>query len=132
FEPGTSIKYSCDPGYVLVGEESINCTSDGVWTPTVPKCKEITCPPPPVIDNGAHTGTPYVYNDSVTFKCDDGFTLKGSSEIRCKANDTWDPEIPVCEKGSLAPLLGGLSAGFVVLICLVSVTLYMILKHRIQ
>uniref|UniRef100_G1P1I2 Complement C3d receptor 2 n=1 Tax=Myotis lucifugus TaxID=59463 RepID=G1P1I2_MYOLU len=231
FEPGTSIKYSCDPGYVLVGEESINCTSDGVWTPTVPKCKvaecepigkylykkpqnqlirpdvnsscdegsrlgesvyqlcqgtipwfmeirlckEITCPPPPVIDNGAHTGSssedflygttvtyscnpgpekgvefsligestihctkdgqergiwsgpaplcklslpavqcsrahiengyqisgkeaPYVYNDSVTFKCDDGFTLKGSSEIRCKANDTWDPEIPVCEK----------------------------------
>ncbi|XP_070252782.1 complement receptor type 2-like [Myotis yumanensis] len=236
FEPGTSIKYSCDPGYVLMGEESINCTSEGVWTPTVPKCKEaecepigkylykkpqdrvirpdvnsscdegsrlgesvyqlcqgtipwfmeirlcleITCPPPPVIDNGAHTGSssedflygttvtyscnpgpekgvefnligestirctkdgqergiwsgpaplcklslpavqcshaylengyqisgkeaPYVYNDSVTFKCVDGFTLKGSSEIRCKANDTWDPEIPVCEKDCQPP-----------------------------
>ncbi|XP_015427381.1 PREDICTED: complement receptor type 1-like, partial [Myotis davidii] len=232
FEPGTSIKYRCDPGFVLVGEESIHCTSEGVWTPTVPKCKvaecepigkylykkpqnqlirpdvnsscdegsrlgesvyqlcrgtipwymenrlciEITCPPPPGIDNGAHTGSssedfpygttvtyscnpgpekgvefkligestirctkdgqergiwsgpaplcklslpavqcshvyiengyqisgkeaPYVYNDSVTVKCVDGFTLKGSSQIRCKANDTWDPAIPVCEKG---------------------------------
>ncbi|KAK1329363.1 hypothetical protein QTO34_011547 [Cnephaeus nilssonii] len=175
FEPGASIKYSCDPGYVLVGEESIHCTSEGEWTPTVPKCKEITCPPPPVIYNGTHTGSssedfpygttvtyscnpgpekgvefnligertirctsngqergiwsgpaplcklslpavqcsrahiengyqlpgkeaPYVYNDSVTVKCDEGFTLKGSSEIRCKANNTWDPEIPICEK----------------------------------
>uniref|UniRef100_A0A8C8Y9F7 Complement C3d receptor 2 n=1 Tax=Panthera leo TaxID=9689 RepID=A0A8C8Y9F7_PANLE len=231
FEPGTSIKYSCDPGYVLVGEKSIRCTSDGVWTPTAPECKvaecepiekqvfkrprdqfirpdvnsscdegyrlggsvyqlcqgaipwfmerrlceEITCPPPPVIYNGKHTGSssenvpygttvtytcnpgpesgvefvligestircisndqergiwsgpapvcklslpavqcppahvangykisgkeaPYFYNDSVKFKCNKGFTLKGSSQIRCKANNTWDPEIPVCEK----------------------------------
>ena len=42
---------------------------------------------------------PYFYNDSVIFKCDDGFILKGSSQVRCKANNTWDPEIPVCEKG---------------------------------
>ncbi|XP_066117572.1 complement receptor type 2-like isoform X1 [Saccopteryx bilineata] len=180
FEPGTAIKYSCDPGYVLVGEESIRCTSEGVWAPTAPKCKEITCPPPPVIYNGTHTGSssedvpygttvtytcnpgpekgvqfnligehtirctgnnqergiwsspaplcklslpavqcshvhvengykilgkeaPYFYNDSVTFKCDDGFTLQGSSQIRCKDNNTWDPEIPVCEKGCQPP-----------------------------
>ncbi|XP_008593188.1 PREDICTED: complement receptor type 2-like, partial [Galeopterus variegatus] len=236
FDPGTSIKYSCDPGYVLVGEESIRCTSEGVWTPTAPQCKvaecepigkqlftkpqnpfirpdvnsscdkgyrlsesvyqqcqgtipwfmeirlckEITCPPPPAIYNGKHTGSssedvpygttvtytcnpgpergvefsligkstircisddqergtwsgpaplcklslppiqcsqahvangykisgkeaPYFYNDSVTFKCNDGFTLKGSSQIRCKANNTWDPETPVCEKGCQPP-----------------------------
>ncbi|XP_077013772.1 complement receptor type 2 isoform X2 [Tamandua tetradactyla] len=231
FDPGTSIKYSCDPGYELVGEEFIHCTSEGVWKPTVPQCKvaeckpigekvfkkpqhhfirpdvtsscdegyrldesvyqlcqgtilwfmeirlckEITCPPPPVIFNGMHTGSssedvpygttvtytckpgpesgvkfnligestilclsndreqgiwsgpaplcelslpavqcshahvvngykiagreaPYFYNDTVTFKCNNGFTLKGSSQIRCKANNTWEPEVPVCEK----------------------------------
>ncbi|XP_017381006.1 complement receptor type 2 isoform X1 [Cebus imitator] len=236
FDPGTSIKYSCNPGYVLVGEESIRCTSEGVWTTPAPRCKvaeceatekqlltkpqhqfvrqdvnsscdegyklsesvyqecqgtipwfmeirlckEITCPPPPVIYNGAHTGSsledfpygttvtyrcnpgpergvefsligestircmsndqergiwsgppplcklslpavqcsnvhvangyrisgkeaPYFYNDSVTFKCNNGFTLKGSSQIRCKADNTWDPEIPVCEKGCQPP-----------------------------
>ncbi|XP_008066499.1 complement receptor type 2 isoform X2 [Carlito syrichta] len=237
FDPGTSIKYSCDPGYVLVGEESIHCTSEGTWIPTTPQCKvaecepigrqlftkpqyqiirpdvnsscedgyrlsesvyqlckgivpwymeirlckEITCPPPPVIYNGTHTGSsskdfpygitvtytcntgpekevefsligestircisndqktgtwsgraplcklslpavqcshayvangykisgkeaPYSYNDSVTFKCNNGFTLKGSSQIRCKANNTWDPEIPVCEKETCQPV----------------------------
>ncbi|XP_057584225.1 complement receptor type 2 isoform X1 [Hippopotamus amphibius kiboko] len=231
FDPGTSVRYSCDPGYALVGEESIHCTSEGVWIPTAPTCKvaecepigiqvfekpknqyirpdvnsscdegyrlgesvyqqcqgttswfmeirlckEITCPPPPVIYNGVHTGSssedvlygttvtytcnpgpergvkfnligestircisndqemgiwsgpsplcklslpavqcshvhvangykisgkeaPYFYNDSVIFKCNDGFTLKGSSQIRCKAESTWDPEIPVCVK----------------------------------
>uniref|UniRef100_A0A2I3HBK1 Complement receptor type 2 n=1 Tax=Nomascus leucogenys TaxID=61853 RepID=A0A2I3HBK1_NOMLE len=237
FDPGTSIKYSCNPGYVLVGEESIQCTSEGVWTTPVPRCKvaecettekqlltkpqhqfvrpdvnsscgegyklsgsvyqecqgtipwfmeirlckEITCPPPPVIYNGTHTGSsledfpygttvtytcnpgpergvefsligestirctsndqergtwsglaplcklsllpvqcshvhiangrkisgkegPYFYNDTVTFECYDGFTLKGSSQIRCKADNTWDPEIPVCEKETCQPV----------------------------
>uniref|UniRef100_A0A2K5CJC9 Complement receptor type 2 n=1 Tax=Aotus nancymaae TaxID=37293 RepID=A0A2K5CJC9_AOTNA len=237
FDPGTSIKYSCNPGYVLMGEESIHCTSEGVWTTPIPRCKvaeceatgkqlltkpqhqfvrtdvnsscdegyklsgsvyqecqgtipwfmeirlckEITCPPPPVIYNGTHTGSsledfpygttvtyrcnpgpergvefsligestircmsndqergiwsgppplcklslpavqcsyvhvangykisgkgaPYFYNDSVTFKCNDGFTLKGSSQIRCKADNTWDPEIPVCEKETCQPM----------------------------
>ncbi|XDB58364.1 hypothetical protein AB1E18_011777 [Capra hircus] len=236
FDPGTSIRYSCDPGYVLVGEESIRCTPDGVWIPTAPickaaecepvgkqvfkkpknqfirpdvnsscdegyrlgesvyqqcrgtfpwfmeirLCKDITCPPPPVIHSGAHSGSssedvlygttvtytcypgpergvkynligestircvsndqgtgiwsgpaplcklslpavqcshvriangykisgkeaPYFYNDSVVFKCDDGFILRGSSQVRCKANNTWDPEIPVCEKGCQPP-----------------------------
>uniref|UniRef100_A0A8C9Q218 Complement component receptor 1-like protein n=1 Tax=Spermophilus dauricus TaxID=99837 RepID=A0A8C9Q218_SPEDA len=231
FDPGTSIKYSCNPGYVLVGEEYLHCTSEGKWTPTTPQCKvaeckpigtqlfqkpqhlfirpavysscgegyrlsenayqlcegtvpwfmeirlckEITCPPPPVIYNGRHTGSssedvpygtmitytcnpgpekevqfnligertirctstdgergtwsgptplcklslpdvqcsevsiengfktsikpaPYFYNDTVTFKCNNGYTLKGSGQIRCKDNDIWDPEKPVCEK----------------------------------
>lgn len=39
FDPGTSMKYSCDPGYELVGEASIHCTAEGVWTPAAPKCE---------------------------------------------------------------------------------------------
>ncbi|XP_051004130.1 complement receptor type 2 [Acomys russatus] len=237
FDPGTSIRYSCDPGYSLVGEDTIHCTPEGKWTPSAPQCKvaeckpvgphlfkrpqnqfirtavnsscdegfqlsesayqqcqgtipwfleirlckEITCPPPPVIHNGTHTGSssddvpygtvvtytchpgpeegvqfnligertirctsdrrgrgswsgpaplcklslpavqcadvhvrngfkltengaPYFYNDSVTLKCDDGYILIGSSEIRCKANNTWDPEVPHCEKEGCEPM----------------------------
>ncbi|KAL6042039.1 hypothetical protein STEG23_022029, partial [Scotinomys teguina] len=237
FDPGTSIRYSCDPGYFLVGEDTIHCTPEGKWTPTAPQCKvaeckpvgphlfkrprnqfirtavnsscdegsqlsesayqlcqgtipwfieirlckEITCPPPPIIHNGTHTGSssedvpygtvvtytcypgpeegvqfnligertirctgdsrgrgswsgpaplcklsfpavqcsdvhvangyklpgnraPYFYNDSVTFKCNNGYILNGSSQIRCKANNTWDPEIPLCEKEGCEPV----------------------------
>ncbi|XP_050004090.1 complement receptor type 2 [Alexandromys fortis] len=238
FDPGTSIRYSCDPGYLLVGEDIIHCTPEGKWTPIAPQCKvaeckpvgphlfkrpqsqfisaavnssceegsqlsesayqlcqgtipwfleirlckEITCPPPPIIHNGTHTGSssedvpygtvvtytcypgpeegvqfnligertihctsgsrgrgswsgpaplcklslpavqcsdvhvangyklpgkgaPYFYNDSVTFKCNNGYILNGSSQIRCKANNTWDPEIPLCEKEGCEPVL---------------------------
>ncbi|EPY72744.1 hypothetical protein CB1_090937001 [Camelus ferus] len=80
FGPGTSIRYSCDPGYVLAGEES---------------CSHVH------IANGYKIfgkEAPYFYNDTVTFKCDNGFTLNGRSQVRCKANNTWDPELPVCEK----------------------------------
>eukprot|EP00073_Rattus_norvegicus_P029919 XP_006250538.1 PREDICTED: complement receptor type 2 isoform X3 [Rattus norvegicus] len=237
FDPGTSIRYSCDPGYFLVGEDTIHCTSEGKWTPIPPQCKvaeckpvgphvferpqnhfirpainsscdegfqisesayqlcqgtipwfieirlckEITCPPPPIILNGTHTwrssedvpyGTvitymcypgseegvkfkligeqtihctsdsrgrgswsspaplcklslpavqctevhvengvkltdnkaPYFYNNSVTFKCRDGYILIGSSQIRCKANNTWDPEAPHCKKEGCEPM----------------------------
>ncbi|XP_006888067.1 PREDICTED: complement receptor type 1-like [Elephantulus edwardii] len=224
FDPGTAMKYSCDPGYVLEGKETIHlaqcepvgtelfqkpqeqfirqdvnasceegyrlgesvyqqCQGTTPWFVEIRLCKEITCPPPPAISNGIHSGSsskdvaygttvtytchpgpergvtfnligestircisddqergtwsgiaplcvlstpdvrclhvhidngikisgkeaPYSYNDSVTFKCHNGFTLKGSSQIRCKANNTWDPEIPVCGKEGSCKHLG--------------------------
>ncbi|XP_074078657.1 LOW QUALITY PROTEIN: complement receptor type 2-like [Macrotis lagotis] len=177
---GTSVTYTCDHGYSLIGEDTIHCTSDGVWKPHVPRCQAILCPPPPVIENGKSTGSPaenvpygtkvtykcnpdpergvkfnligqstihctsvkegkgiwnataprcelsassiqcqdlrvpngykisgqgppYFYNDSVVLRCNLGFTLKGSHQIRCSASGTWDPEAPICEKACQSP-----------------------------
>ncbi|KAM8998785.1 complement receptor type 1-like isoform 3-T3 [Sarcophilus harrisii] len=179
-DPGTSVNYSCDLGYSLIGEETIHCTAGGVWKPFVPLCKAILCPPPPVIENGKYTGgstgdvpfgtrviyecnadpergrtfnligerilqcisnqgdtgkwsaaaprcelsasslqclpptvpnghkiseqgAPYLLNDTVVFHCDAGFSLRGSSQIRCSASGTWDPEVPICEKACQPP-----------------------------
>ncbi|XP_031824436.1 complement receptor type 2 [Sarcophilus harrisii] len=179
-DPGTSVNYSCDLGYSLIGEETIHCTAGGVWKPFVPLCKAILCPPPPVIENGKYTGgstgdvpfgtrviyecnadpergrkfnligertlqcisnqggtgkwsaaaprcelsasslqclpptvpnghkiseqgAPYLLNDTVVFHCDAGFSLRGSSQIRCSASGTWDPEVPTCEKACQPP-----------------------------
>ncbi|XP_074165140.1 complement receptor type 2 isoform X2 [Sminthopsis crassicaudata] len=239
--PGLSVTYSCEPGYILVGERTIHCLSSGVWNTTAPECKEalcdplikfpngqveepshlqigaimtfscnkgyhlqgqassrcvpakegvvwtkiptcieVFCPPPPVIENGKYTGSstdavpfgtrviyecnadpergrtfnligertlqciskqegigtwsaaaprcelsassvqclhptvpnghkiseqraPYLLNDTVVFQCDAGFALRGSSQIHCSANGTWDPEVPACEKAILCP-----------------------------
>ncbi|XP_006109530.2 complement receptor type 2-like [Myotis lucifugus] len=95
FEPGTSIKYSCDPGYVLVGEESINCTSDGVWTPTVPKCKVAECEP---------IGK-YLYKKpqnqlirpDVNSSCDEGSRLGESVYQLCQGTIPWYMEIRLCK-----------------------------------
>ncbi|KFQ29645.1 Complement receptor type 2, partial [Mesitornis unicolor] len=32
FTSGMSVSYTCDPGYVLVGEAELNCTSSGAWS----------------------------------------------------------------------------------------------------
>lgn len=112
---GTTVTYTCNPGpekgveFTLVGESTIRCTSDqedrGIWSGPAPLCvlslPDVQCSRAHVANGYQVSGkeAPYVYNDSVTIRCQDGFTLRGSSQIRCKANDTWDPAIPVCEKG---------------------------------
>lgn len=95
--------------YNLIGENTIRCISNdqetGIWSGPAPLCKlslpAVQCSHVHVANGYKISGkeAPYFYNDSVIFKCDDGFILKGSSQVRCKANNTWDPEIPVCEKG---------------------------------
>lgn len=39
FSPGMSILYSCDQGYLLVGEAFLLCTHEGTWSQPAPYCK---------------------------------------------------------------------------------------------
>lgn len=39
FSPGVSILYSCDEGYLLVGEALLVCTQEGTWSQPAPFCK---------------------------------------------------------------------------------------------
>lgn len=39
FAPGLSVTYSCEPGYLLVGEKTIRCLSSGKWSAALPGCK---------------------------------------------------------------------------------------------
>ncbi|NWU02101.1 DAF1 protein, partial [Urocynchramus pylzowi] len=39
FPSGAAVSYSCDPGYSLVGNASINCTVSGSWSQPLPQCK---------------------------------------------------------------------------------------------
>lgn len=39
FVPGLSVTYSCELGYLLLGEKNIHCLSSGDWSAVIPTCK---------------------------------------------------------------------------------------------
>ncbi|KAK7796290.1 hypothetical protein U0070_008289 [Myodes glareolus] len=94
----------------LVGKESIHCTSKdnqvGIWNSPPPQCIPIVKCPVPQIENGeVESGfkCSFFLNDTITFKCKLGFTMKGSSIVWCQLNRKWSPPLPTCFRGYLPP-----------------------------
>uniref|UniRef100_A0A8C4XK73 Sushi domain-containing protein n=1 Tax=Falco tinnunculus TaxID=100819 RepID=A0A8C4XK73_FALTI len=105
FVSGMSVSYTCDPGYVLVGEAQLNCTSSGAWSVPAPQCEERLCPSPSPIDHGQHDGKDvkvFVPGKSVNYSCDPGYSLIGETALYCTVNGTWSIPYPRCE-ASLFP-----------------------------
>ncbi|XP_021097955.1 C4b-binding protein alpha chain isoform X1 [Heterocephalus glaber] len=100
---GSSVTYSCDPNYSLVGNASISCVvvnkTVGVWSPRPPTCEKIICRQPTIPHAKILSGFGPIYTlkDSIMFSCQKGFVLRGSSVIHCEADNTWSPSPPVCE-----------------------------------
>ncbi|XP_008062636.1 C4b-binding protein alpha chain-like [Carlito syrichta] len=99
----SSVTYSCDPLFSLIGNASIFCTVEnktiGVWRPDPPTCEKIACRPPK-IPKGIFVsgfGPFYTYKDSIVINCEEGFILRGSSLIHCEADNEWHPSVPSCE-----------------------------------
>ncbi|XP_058525670.1 coagulation factor XIII B chain [Ochotona princeps] len=86
YRHGATIQIQCELNFEIQGPGEMHCES-GKWTEP-PKCieaKRVACAQPPVIENGAanmHSGT-YYSGDTVTYKCDSGYHLRGTSAITC-------------------------------------------------
>ncbi|NXS50938.1 CR1 protein, partial [Balaeniceps rex] len=100
FTSGMSVSYACDPGYILVGEAQLNCTSSGAWSDPAPRCEGRLCPSPSAIDHGQHDGKDvkvFIPGQSVNYSCDPGYSLIGKTTLRCMVNGTWSIPYPRCE-----------------------------------
>ncbi|XP_039085991.1 complement decay-accelerating factor isoform X6 [Hyaena hyaena] len=106
---GASIFFSCNTGYRLVGADSSFCylSPNGTmeWSNPLPKCEEISCPEPQGIRNGSiqNPQKTYVNQQSVTYQCNEGFTLTGEHSIYCTVkNDRgeWSGPPPECKVSS--------------------------------
>lgn len=57
---------------------------------------EIYCGYPGYVRNGYPIGTHYYYENTVIFRCYDGYNLIGNDTIRCTETGKWYPEKPHC------------------------------------
>uniref|UniRef100_A0A8D2QC34 Beta-2-glycoprotein 1 n=1 Tax=Zonotrichia albicollis TaxID=44394 RepID=A0A8D2QC34_ZONAL len=102
----STVTFSCDPGYNLVGSRTSQCMADGKWTGTFPQCQPVTCPTPIGIENGFiefAVRRTYHYNESVSFGCQSGFVMEGPKHSRCESSGNWSTK-PACRAPCKIPV----------------------------
>ncbi|XP_026902210.2 P-selectin isoform X8 [Acinonyx jubatus] len=101
FAYGSSCRFECEPGYQVRGWANLRCIGSGQWTAPLPACEAIACEP---LESPVHGSTdcsplsgPLPYNTSCSFRCADGFRLKGADMAQCTDLGRWTAPAPVCE-----------------------------------
>ncbi|XP_028717978.1 complement component receptor 1-like protein isoform X2 [Peromyscus leucopus] len=108
---GSSINYTCNPGYRLIGSSSAVCVISGqnvAWDNETPTCQIISCKDPPSIANGdlLTTTEDFYYGMAVTYRCRSDargkklFNLVGEASLHCISNEekvgVWSGPPPQC------------------------------------
>ncbi|NXE32792.1 CFAH factor, partial [Ptilorrhoa leucosticta] len=102
YEPGETIRYQCDSGFLIIGSPEIICRK-GNWT-TPPFCEDVTCGAAPEIPNGRIASTPqqkYLPGARVHYQCERNFQMAGGNYIVC-SNGQWS-QAPVCRDVTCEP-----------------------------
>ncbi|NXV57103.1 SVEP1 protein, partial [Molothrus ater] len=97
------VVYRCNDGYNLVGEKEILCLASGIWSHAPPSCEMVTCPSPQDISNGKYTLSGTTYLSSVSYTCDNGYSLQGPSVLVCASSGSWNSTPPACNIVSCGP-----------------------------
>ncbi|XP_027569080.2 complement factor H isoform X3 [Pipra filicauda] len=102
YEPGETIRYECDGGFLIVGSPEILCR-EGNWT-APPFCEDVSCGPVPEIPNGHVAGTQqerYLPSARVHYQCESNFQMIGGNFVTC-LNGEWS-QAPVCKDVTCEP-----------------------------
>ncbi|XP_051240077.1 beta-2-glycoprotein 1 isoform X2 [Dicentrarchus labrax] len=104
FSPGVEIALSCKQGYTtLLGPRKIVCTTSGEWTKTKFKCIPKQCPYPDSLLNGEVYYEDTVYQSTINYTCNEGFTLIGAATAECLDSGTWSTPAPECKLVTCPP-----------------------------
>ncbi|XP_076046526.1 sushi, von Willebrand factor type A, EGF and pentraxin domain-containing protein 1-like [Oratosquilla oratoria] len=90
------LRYKCNEGYELIGENSRICQENKEWSEEEPFCRIIECPRPALLDNGQMLGSSIKYKSVLTYTCDHGFRLEGVTSRTCQSNGYWTDDQPEC------------------------------------
>ncbi|XP_062523805.1 sushi, von Willebrand factor type A, EGF and pentraxin domain-containing protein 1-like isoform X2 [Corticium candelabrum] len=105
---GESVKFSCNRGYMMIGQETSTCEASGTWTNRSPRCIETRCFSIQRQKHGRVVGTGNQIGSVLAFQCTLGYALKGSSKLHCvqikNLPAKWNMLIPKCQAIRCEPL----------------------------
>ncbi|KAM9283923.1 complement factor H [Morus bassanus] len=102
YEPGETIRYQCDAGFLTVGPPEIICR-EGNWT-APPFCEDVSCGAAPEIPNAYIASTQqerYLPGARVQYECESNFQIMGGNYVTC-TNGEWSRE-PTCRDMTCEP-----------------------------
>ncbi|XP_073522969.1 C4b-binding protein-like isoform X4 [Phyllobates terribilis] len=97
---GSRVTYNCNEGYRLLSKTNYrDCQANGQWSNVPPDCEATICPAPDKPTDGTYDPEKdeYTYLDAVTFKCNKGLHVIGTSSASCTSNGTWSGGSPTCK-----------------------------------
>ncbi|XP_075709803.1 complement receptor type 1-like isoform X2 [Rhinoderma darwinii] len=102
---GSRITYACETGYKMKRFNFRTCLSDRSWSLPIPECEAQTCATPEYVKNGWYGPEmeEYIYNDTITYDCNEGFQLVGQASITCLHDGRWNYQSPGCRGICNAP-----------------------------
>uniref|UniRef100_A0A667WX46 CUB and Sushi multiple domains 2 n=1 Tax=Myripristis murdjan TaxID=586833 RepID=A0A667WX46_9TELE len=101
----TTVTYSCNPGYYLLGTSSISCQGDGTWDRSLPKCLLVLCDRPSMPPYAQISGDRRTVGSVIRFSCIGQRTIIGNTTRMCQLDGQWSGSLPHCS-GESAGLCG--------------------------
>uniref|UniRef100_A0AAQ4P1M7 CUB and Sushi multiple domains 3a n=1 Tax=Gasterosteus aculeatus aculeatus TaxID=481459 RepID=A0AAQ4P1M7_GASAC len=96
FEWGSSVSYSCSPGYELSFPAVLTCVANGTWSGMLPQCLPKFCGDPGNPAGGFREGRSFIYQSEVSFSCAPPLVLVGTATRLCENDGTWSGTHPRC------------------------------------
>ncbi|KAG7501128.1 hypothetical protein JOB18_040546 [Solea senegalensis] len=96
FEWGSSVSYTCSPGYELSFPAVLTCVSNGTWSGMLPQCLPKFCGDPGTAVGGFREGRSFIYQSEVSFSCAPPLILVGTATRLCESDGTWSGTQPRC------------------------------------
>ncbi|XP_034168387.1 seizure 6-like protein isoform X3 [Pangasianodon hypophthalmus] len=100
---GTRITYQCDPGYDLVGRETLICQLDLSWSTQPPFCEKIMyCTDPGHVEHSVRTlsDPKLLVGTTIQYSCNLGYILQGGAILTCYGREpgtpVWTSHLPRC------------------------------------
>lgn len=94
---GSTIIFECNAGYLLIGQRTLDCQADSLWSGSVPICDKKTCFPPFVPTNARIIGHDLTFEATIEYQCDEGYRIGGATTRVCQADGSWSGVSPNCE-----------------------------------